>query len=330
MRRVRSFLRIIIVPPLFWAGSGAFVLSWLVPGPSHAWGPATHAYIAGELGDQQGAADLERIYGAVLPDTFNLMFGDPFQESLWTQTHYEFMKLVDKAESDSDKALAYGFASHNEAWGADRTAHISSMTHPDTGYVIRKRDELAAVLEPQVRFFLLISGVFNAGAVVKEVLPIVADSAIETAIDLLICENEDPQIGERLVLAARVRGWSAPILLSKAYAEDFGATAGITEAVAASLIIGAEKEFREQIELYGAALAQEERIDLLSEQGAELAKLLLAAEHGAIVDIPADLMTEILNEAIDMVKNDYAAELAATITQVRQELESHGVTPVAL
>ena len=325
MRRTRSFLRIIIVPPLLWIGSGTVVLSWLAPGPSYAWGPATHAYIAHELGSEQGRADLQEVYGAVLPDAFNLMFGDPLQESLWTQTHYEFMKLVEKAESNGDKALAYGFASHNEAWGADRTAHISSTVHPESGYVIRKRDELAAILEPQVRFFLLLSGVFNAGALVKEVLPTVADSAIETAVDLLICENEDPQIGERLMLAARARGWSAPILLSKAYVEDLAATAGTTEAVAASLIIGAEKEFREQIGLYGAALTQEERIDALSEQGAELAKLLLAAEHGTIVDIPADLMTEILNEAIDVVKDDYAVELAATVEQVRLELESHDV-----
>lgn len=325
MRHARSLLRIIIVPPLLWVGSGTVVLSWLVPRPSYGWGSATHAYIAHELGSEQGRADLQEVYGAVLPDVFNLMFGDPFQESLWTQTHYEFMKLVEKAESSSDKALAYGFASHNEDWGADRTAHIGSMTHPDAGYVIRKRDELAAILEPQVRFFLLLSGVFNAGAVVKEVLPIVADSAIETAVDLLICENEDPQIGERLALAARARGWSAPILLSKAYVGDLAATAGTTEAVAASLIIGAEREFRQRIELYGAALTQEEPIDALSEQGAELAKLLLAAEHGTIVDIPTDLMKEILNEAIDVVKDDYAVELAATITQVRQELEAHGV-----
>ena len=299
MRRSRSFLRIIIVPPLLWIGSGTVVLSWLAPGPSYAWGPATHAYIAHELGSEQGRANLNEVYGAVLPDAFNLMFGDPLQESLWTQTHYEFMKLVEKAESNGDKALAYGFASHNEAWGADWTAHISSTTQPEAGYVIRKRDELAAILEPQVRLFLLFSGVFNAAAVVKEVLPTVADSAIETAVDLLICENEDPQIGERLLLAARARGWSAPILLSKAYVEDLAATAGTTEAVAASLIIAAEKEFREQIELYGAALAQQERIDALSEQGAELAKLLLAAEHGTIVDIPTDLMTEILMARLD-------------------------------
>jgi hypothetical protein len=311
------------------AGAALMLLS-SVPASLYGFGSATHAYIAREAGDKQGPASLQEIYGAVLPDVFNLAFGDPCQARLWTQTHYEFMKLVEKAESKADKALAYGFASHNELWGADQTAHISSTTHPESGYVIGKRDELAAILEPQVRLFLLFSGVPDADTVVDEVLPTVAESAIETAIDLLVAQNEDPGIGERLALAARTRGWSAPILLSKAYATDVAAAEGITEAVAAPLIMAAESEFQRQIEAYGTALSQDNAIDALSEQGAELARLLLAAEYGIIVDIPVDLMKGIVTTAIDMVKDDYAAELAATITRVRQELASHAIASPAL
>jgi len=235
-------------------------------------------------------------------------------------------KVVDEADSDHDKALAYGFATHNEAWGADHTAHISAISDPSQGYVIRKQNELAALLEPQVRLFLLFSGVPNANEVIDQVLPTVAHTAIETAIDLLICQNEDPDIGQRLVLAARTRGWSAPILLCKAYAADFAETAGTTEAVAAPLIIAAESEFRYQIQLYGTALTQEDPASALAEQGADLAKLLLAAELGIVVDIPVDLMTEILTSATDLVKDDYATELTATITQVRNQLQSHALT----
>jgi hypothetical protein len=297
--------------------------------PLYGWGSATHAYIARGLADQDGPSTLAEVYGALLPDAFNVMFGDPYQGELWTQTHYEFMKLLESAESENDKALAYGFAGHNEAWGADQTAHISATSHPGNGYVIRKQEELAATLEPQVRLFLLFSGVPNAAAVIDEVLPTVAHTAVETAVDLLISQNEDPDIGQRLVLAARTRGWSAPILLCKAYAADFAATAGTTEAVAAPLIIAAESEFRHQIELYGTALTQEDPIDALSEQGADLAKLLLAAELGIVVDIPVDLMREILDAATEAVQDDYAAELAATVTHVRMELESHGITGAA-
>jgi len=293
--------------------------------PLYGYGAATHAYVAHEIGEQQGSSNLNEIYGAVLPDAFNVMFGDPYQGELWTQTHYEFMKLVESATSDADRALAYGFASHNEAWGADHGAHISAIGDPSQGYVIRKQNELAAILEPQVRLFLLFSGVPNANEVIDQVLPTVAHTAVETAVDVLISQNEDPEIGQRLLLAARTRGWSAPILLCKAYAADLAETAGTTEAVAAPLIVAAESEFRYQIQLYGAALTQEDPVAALAEQGADLAKLLLAAELGIVADIPVDLMTEILDSATELVKDDYAAELAATVTHVRQELESHGV-----
>ncbi len=303
----------------------AFVFVWSVPSPVYGWGSATHAYIVHEIGTGQGSTDMQAIYGSVLPDAFNTMFGDPYQDQLWTLTHYDFQKLVEPAQSESDKALAYGFASHNELWGADRTAHISSTSYPDSGYVSHKSEELAAILRPSVRLFLLFSGVSDPDTVLDEVLPTVAHTAIETAIDLLLCRNEDPDLGQRLALAARTRGWSAPILLCKAYAADFAATAGTTEAVAAPLIVAAESEFREQMELYGTVLSQDDPIDALAEQGTQLAKLLLAADLGIVVDVPADLMKQIVDAAIGVVQDDYAAELAATIAQVRQELESHAI-----
>lgn len=301
------------------------VLACGVCSSAFGWGSTTHAYIARQLGDGQGSADLRAIYGAVLPDAFNVMFGDPYQGPLWTLTHYEFQSLVEQAQSEYDRALAYGFASHNEAWGADQTAHISAIGDPTRGYVVRKSDELAAILRPQVRFFLLLSGVANPDAVLDDLLPTVTHSAVETAVDLLICRNEDPDIGRLLLLAARTRGWSAPILLCKAYAAEFAATAGTTEAVASPLIVAAEDEFRGQIELYGSVLAQEDPLDALAEQAADLAGQLLAAQQGLVVDVPADLMKQIVDAAIDVVEDDYAAELAATITQVRQELESHAI-----
>jgi hypothetical protein len=298
-------------------------------GPLYGYGAATHAYIAHQVGRQQGTSNLNEIYGALLPDAFNVMFGDPYQSELWTQTHYEFLKLVEEAGSESDKAFAYGFASHNEAWGADHIAHISAISDSSQGYVIRKQNELADILEPQIRLFLLLNGVPNTTQIIDRVLPTVAHTAIETAIDLLIRQNEDPDIGQRLELAAYTRGWSAPILLCKAYAAGFAEAAGTTEEVAAPLIIAAESEFRYRIQSYGTALTQEDPASALAEQGADLAKLLVAAELGMVVDVPADLMTEILNSAVDLVRDDYAAEVAATITYVREGLESHGITRAA-
>jgi hypothetical protein len=308
----------------------AFVCLWSVPVSLYGFGSATHAYIVREVGDKEGPASLPEIYGAVLPDTFNALFGDPYQDHLATLTHYEFMKLVEQAGSETDKAVAYGFASHNEAWGADKAAHIISPDDPNAGYVTRKSAELAAALRPQVRLFLLFNRVPNSEAVLNEMLPTVAHTAIETAVDLLVCRNEDPDMGPRLLAAAQTRGWSAPLLLSKAYAADLAATAGTTEAVAGPLILAAESEFRYQMEAYGTALSQDDPAAALAEQGAELATLLLAARQGMVVDIPVDLMRQILDTAVEAVQEDYAAELAATIAQVRQELASHAIAKASL
>lgn len=308
----------------------AVVLLSTVPAPLYGWGSATHAYIVRQVGASQGPACLPEIYGAVLPDVFNMMFGDPAQGQLWTRTHYELAKALDPAGSEYDKAIAFGFASHNESWGADQTAHIGSTSHPEAGYVIRKSDELSAVLRPQVRLFLLAGGIAEPDAAVDGVLPEVAHTAIETAIDLLISQNEDPEIGARLVLAARTRGWSAQTLLCKAYGADIATAAGATEAIAAPLIVAAENEFRLQIETYGAAFSQADPAGALAKQGVDLAALLLAAKQGIIIDIPEDLMKQILSAATDVVKADYKAEVAATITRVRQELASHAVAVPAL
>jgi hypothetical protein len=308
----------------------AFVFVWSVPSSVYGWGSATHAYIAHQFVDGQGSADMQAIYGSVLADAFNTMVSDPYQDPLWTLTHYDFQKLVDQAESQSDKAIAYGFASHNESWGADETAHITSVGLPESGYVIRKGEALGAILRPSVRLFLLANGASDPDAVLDSVLPGVTHTAIETAVDLLISQNEDPDIGQRLVLAAQTRGWSAPILLCKAYAADIAATAGITESVASPLIVAAESEFRVQMEVYGAAFCQEDPVEALAEQGAELSKQLLAGAQGFVVDVPVDLMKQILTAAVDVVKDDYATEVAATVTQVQQELESHAVTEPGL
>jgi len=48
-----------------------------VSGPLYGWGSATHACIAREAADRPGDGELRVMYGAVLPDAFNILFGDP-------------------------------------------------------------------------------------------------------------------------------------------------------------------------------------------------------------------------------------------------------------
>ncbi|HUU20794.1 MAG TPA: hypothetical protein VMW72_26850 [Sedimentisphaerales bacterium] len=298
----------------------------VVPNLAFGWGAATHAFLAKELGHEPGVMNLQEMYGAVVPDMFNLMFGYEHQDYLWTETHYQFMKVVNEAKSDESMAFAYGFASHNEDWGADLTAHISSVTvNPEEGYVVTKMKILAPQLRLGIMLFLNANGIAYTPELLDELALVISDSAIESAIDLLVSQDEDTQIGMRMQVAAKLRSPFVPMLLSRAYAKEFAGEAGTIVEEAILMIVETEETFKEYMELYGEILTQENAVDLMAEQGAQLAELMLEERYGIIVEVPSELMKTGLLAAIDVVKNDYSEELAATLVFVEEQLESHGV-----
>jgi hypothetical protein len=203
-----------------------------VPGLAFGWGAATHSYIAKELGHEPGVMNLQEMYGAVVPDIFNLMYGYEHQGFLWNKTHYEFMKVVDEGKLDESRAFGYGFASHNygfashnEEWGADHTAHINSVgIKSGEGYVVTKKKILAPQLKLGMRLFLISKGIAYTPELLEELSLAIADSAVESAVDLLVSQNEDTQIGTRMLAAAKLRSPFVPMLLSSAYAKDFAGT----------------------------------------------------------------------------------------------------------
>ena len=284
------------------------------------WGAATHTYIAKELGSQQGVMNLQEMYGAVLPDMFNLMFGYSYKEYLWNETHYEFMKVVEKENAPLTQAFAYGFASHNEAWGADHTAH--------GGYVTAKTDILSPFLKTKIKEFLAAYGITPDPIVLDQLASRIAHNAVESAVDLLISRNEAPYIGMHLLLAAQSRSPAIPELLRKAYSKDFAYEAGISFREATVIIVQVESQFEEYMELYGGILTQANAVDLMAVHGAKLAELILQKEYGISVDIPPVLMKFCLTAAVMVVKNDYSDELATTLSYVEEELENHGIRPV--
>lgn len=299
----------------------------LCAGPNLAfgWGAATHAYLAKELGHEPGVMNLQEMYGAVVPDIFNLMFGYEHQDYLWTETHYQFMKVVEEAKFDESVAFAYGFACHNEDWGADHTAHISSVVNPEEGYVVTKMKILAPQLRLGIMLFLNANGIAYTPELLDELALAISDTAIESAVDLLVSQNEDTQIGTRMQVAAKLRSPFVPMLLSRAYAKEFAGEAGTIVEEAILMIVETETAFKEYMELYGEILTQENAIDLMAEQGAQLAELMLEERYGIIVEVPSELMKTGLLAGIDVVKDDYSEELAATLDYVKGQLESHGV-----
>lgn len=321
----------------------AGIVIFTIPMPSYAWGSATHVYLAEKLGNKNGIMNEQEMYGATLADVFNLMFGYEHRGYLWGQTHYGFMQLVDAAEPE-EKALAYGFASHNEAWGADRTAHIQALTiEGNNGYVIIKSIELAPLLQPSIRelieMLLVANGIYppygpEIGALITELSLVLADSGVESAVDYLVSQNEDKKVGSRMLASAQGRDASVPMLLSEAYAAGLAAEAEITLLEASTIIIGTEAVFQTQIMSYGAILAQENAMELMAEQGAELAIVMIEARYGLVVP-PAlyeqvfqkvkNLITFTLLEAIEVVEDDYAEELEATQKYVKKQLNTHKI-----
>jgi hypothetical protein len=306
--------------------------AFIAPTNVAAWGSLTHALIGHELGQPSGLVNPQEIYGAALPDLFNLMFDSPYREYLAYQTQFEFDKMVDVSWGIFPDAAVFGCVTHNGRWGSDWTAHTSARTHPAEGYVYAKRALLAASLEPRLVVLLTEAGVPDPEGVAATIAPGLAENFVETAVDVLVYRNQDPWIGWRLALAAQLRDFRVPFVLSWAYARDFAAEFGLSYWQARSIIVEAENQFRDMMTLYGGIFTRSESevIDLLAQQGAALARSLMKSLTGYDVTVSPQLLADILaNEAIPLVEGDYGAELSATIAYLREEMEHRGYEPVS-
>ena len=106
------------------------------------WGSAVHTYINDQFATKWKIRNANQLYGGMGPDVFNYRFDQPeYMQFMYSKTHGEFMDVWNIAKSIPEKALAFGFVSHNDAWGADSAAHRSCLTwgHPD-GYTIAKEE----------------------------------------------------------------------------------------------------------------------------------------------------------------------------------------------
>ena len=106
---------------------GVVLVSALTVSQAFSWGPATHAYIDDHLGRKGPVRNLNEIYGGMAPDVFNYLFSNiAWLNYLYEETHYNGNILVwKKADTITEKAVAFGFVSHNGITGADGTAHGS-------------------------------------------------------------------------------------------------------------------------------------------------------------------------------------------------------------
>lgn len=304
-----------VVPMLVFFSSEAF-----------PWGFATHAYINDHLGKEGDLINANEIYGGMAPDVFNYLFDYPeYMNYLTFETHTNFIKVWHSARWGLQKPLAYGFVSHSVA---DFTAH------EDGGYAMVKAEELLNMKLPRE----LSKPIHRLKQLVPDerILIEMFHIIVENAVDILIKSNDDPLVGEKVSSAALLRSPELPLLLVRAYAQDFAANPDfdISPLEAAAFIISAEKEFRKSIILYGQILTLDEptAIRLISEQTADAGMAYLGLygiDIGGLFQDEEDLIQLIValtDLAILTCVDDYKGEIDHTLNFVDQWLEANDVS----
>jgi hypothetical protein len=312
---------------LFFFSTGAF-----------SWGDATHIYISDRLKARFGNNNINEMWGSLGPDIFNFVFDQALCPSwLAEQTHGgatdSFMKVWNAASTTSEKALAYGFVSHNEIWGTDYTAHISGLTFGQgLGYInakamvlldtpINPADPYDSDLNPKF------SEIFSSTGMEPLQQLIIAHVIAEYAIDIMLKNDVDRSIGRKLKVAARARSSKFPGLFVDAYAADYAVNCtGIDYLAAAYIITSAEAEYRNNMVSYEKAISQSEPVtaQLIAEQIVALAPGFL----GGPLPIPEADAVEIVIAAIYAsmeICEDYITEINATIEFVENNLVINGI-----
>ena len=301
----------------------ALIVPMLLPGRAHSWDPATHAFIEEQLYKKRGQVDDEvlynRIYGANVIDMFNNTFSSPYVEFaayLHDTTQENFLHAWDKADTRTEKAFAYGFVGHNNAWGMDSTAHVSGITFGRRqGFVIAKAQLLAAMLKPSLEAQL--------GPLPDEVVMEICHYFVEAGVDFLV-RGMDPSIGSKLMAAAFNRSGEVPALLVDAYAADFTALAGSPEN-AALLITNAEGVHRASIMNYGWALTQDNALSLVAAGMAAVGAEYLGLPPGSDAAL-IPVVEQGIFAAMTLCAPDIDRELRASTGWVNGKLSSHSIS----
>ena len=274
------------------------------------------------------------MYGAVLPDAFNLVPG--VGTYLDGQAHNNIMAVVGKAWRCDLKSIAFGFASHNDLWGADYTAHHAARTVPGQGWVKMKAGLLEPSVETTIKKILLDAGVpdvapdYLASTITGVLAPELSHNLVEIAVDVLVKRNLDPEIGLRMYLAAKLRPLDTSLMLACTYAGGLAQAAHISVLDATKIIVGAEKEYRDYCVQYAQAFSVPAPHDVLalSIQGAEFAnEAIKKILPSILVTVSPDVVGDFIAAAMAVSGQapDYKGELIKTLSYLDGEMHSHHI-----
>jgi hypothetical protein len=257
------------------------ILLAVMPVHLHAFSQATHLYIADHVfPDLAQKNDL--YYGSIGPDIDFSVRRPEKWPTAFNDTHYQFVDLRSFASNPSQMAFTDGWLTHNERdpWGADHYAHI------DPGYVINKAKMITSL---PAEF---------------------AHLAIEVAVDVLLKDNEDPQLAEKLLNALQRHSLQDRTLLINVFVSSEKRTDRLT-------LILAELSFRLYMVQYATALSlpEPDNRQALAQWGALLAQRLYQMK------ISPDVLLKVLNDAIDLCKDDYKATVDTVIERMKTNLK---------
>lgn len=304
------------------------VCTAIVPTKSSAWSEATHAYIADNIGYNYGLRNYSEIYGAMAPDIFNYDFSLATNPSLRVcirdhthglpDTAYDFLEIWELSEGGRDRNAAYGYVSHNDAFGADFSAHwLGNTNSEEMGWVIQKSWELMDILEMFNAWDILDLDVNDSDDF--KVAELICHVMVEYAGDIVI-RREDPTIGIKIALASVLRTPQFPDILADAM-----------ECAQESYVRQMESEFREKTFQYGLTLLRDEDavFNNLVSQLTGIAPAYLATTGMVLtleqLEFILVLAYDGLDFALELVEDDYMDEIDAVIDELEDNMAVYGV-----
>jgi hypothetical protein len=301
--------------------SFALILLSLTTANLPAWGPGVHAYIADRIGKKAGWKNVDEMYGAMAPDVINYMFYSPYLPEMYFATHFDFKRIWKAAQTPRERALAYGFLTHNNAWAADYSAHTGSLSLEDhaKGYVIQKAELLAEILEGDAGYASL--------GIPCEITLEICHNMIENSVELLMAQVER-DLGKKVVLAVRGRSNAFPRLLARAYSPLFAEYFNNSGKQAAEALVSAETVFRQIVTAQGYTLQQDlpVALDQMAELNAQLAEGFLA-QYGVVLPEDFDskgLIADLIVIGMTLCQDDFEAEVSATVKEVEKNMARYG------
>jgi len=272
----------------------------LAAAPAAAWGPAVHAFVADHIG-KADEANVFELYGAMLPDACYFAF-DPAvdQDACAAVAHDQYLRMWTGAYDPVTEALGFGYVSHNNDWGADRTAHA-----PFWGYIVTRARVMAVLLRSNE---ILRDLPF-------EVRESIAHTVLEAATDVQVL-RADPDIGGKIIAAA---GSSDGYQIGEHFAAVYPELRG--------LAVPLEAGFQQAMLGYGFALSQGSEnaaIAALAEMFAPFADSWVPGGLPDGVDAQA-LIVQLIELGIVLTERDFPSALDATRKYVRSSLWWHRI-----